>query len=509
MTHGEIIDLLSSDDDDDAIGSCRGAAGLSEAHSNGFPFLHSGFDSLVHGDGDWASVPAKRRRLSPLSQNREERVEPILPSQRQVSYNAKTTITTRPQKERASVNIDEDDPIIFTSSGQEANVISLSVTKSRKGIALEDNKSDDSLPEATLVPAAPRRSNIANLSTKTATFLATLDEVNPRPKSVNGRKRPGEKIGKKESLLSQESNNGITLKGDETVFIPADHSRSKRVKLIEEEQIARVKEKERIKEAKALQRELSREEKAKEKEEDKERKRLLREEKAEEKRKAAELAEVNKSKPDKKDSTPEMIVDLPASLDRSTVDNQTRELMKNLNVDTTTYQSLVPNIVKWRRKMKAKWNSDMEHWEPLEYMMIIDEKHVLCYMSAREFTSLAMSTSEDEDLQTHVTKLKSAYVDCIPIYLIEGLQALLKKSKTAANRAYQVQVLAQDLAEVQPPRHRKRPQPELVDEDKIEDALLRLQIVHECFVCHTTAKTSESAEWIANFTQHISTIPYR
>ncbi|EER40954.1 conserved hypothetical protein [Histoplasma capsulatum H143] len=50
-------------------------------------------------------------------------------------------------------------------------------------------------------------------------------------------------------------------------------------------------------------------------------------------------------------------------------------------------------------------------------------------------------------------------------------------------------------------------QPALVDDDTIEDALLQLQVQHGCLIQHTAAP-SESAEWIKNFTEHISTIPY-
>ena len=58
------------------------------------------------------------------------------------------------------------------------------------------------------------------------------------------------------------------------------------------------------------------------------------------------------------------------------------------------------------------------------------------------------------------------------------------------------------------PSRRRKAAEVYVDEDLIEDALLRLQIMNNCLV-HHTATTFESAEWVANFTQHISQIPYR
>ncbi|KAM0802972.1 ERCC4 domain-containing protein, partial [Usnea florida] len=259
------------------------------------------------------------------------------------------------------------------------------------------------------------------------------------------------------------------------------------------------------------ERERRKEQKAKEKEEEKEKKRLEKEEKAKEKRIAADLAEVNKSKLDKKDSTPEMIVDLPASIDGQSVDTQIRQFLRNLGVDATLYQSHVPNVIRWRRKMKAKWNPELNHWEPLEHMRIENEKHVMCIMSAKEFVALAMVQLDGQDVETHVAKVKSAYEDCIPIYMIEGLQVWMRKNRTAENRAYQAKVLNQAQSDQAPSgsqAKRKKAPVEIVDEDVIEDALLRLQVMNGCLVHHTTTSI-ETAEWVANFTQHISTIPYR
>jgi crossover junction endonuclease EME1 len=55
---------------------------------------------------------------------------------------------------------------------------------------------------------------------------------------------------------------------------------------------------------------------------------------------------------------------------------------------------------------------------------------------------------------------------------------------------------------------KKKEQEEYVDEDLVEDALLRLQVMHGTLIHHTAAMI-ETAEWIVVFTQHISTIPYR
>ncbi|KAI9871157.1 MAG: hypothetical protein M1830_003254, partial [Pleopsidium flavum] len=273
------------------------------------------------------------------------------------------------------------------------------------------------------------------------------------------------------------------------------------------------------KEARELERESTKAEKAKkkskEKDDEKERKRILKEEKAREKQLATDLAEVNKVRTDKKASTPEMIVDLPLSVEGKSVENQIKGFLKILQVQTTTYNSPVPNIIKWRRKVTAQFNEEMGHWEPIT-AEVRRERHVLCLLSAKEVVDMAGADPAEvdgQDLEAHVLKFKSKYEDSIPIYLIEGLEAWMRKNKNTRNRAYQAAVLSQmDGQGAEAPTastsRRKKPSDEYIDEDMVEDALLRLQVMHGCLI-HHTAVTVETAEWVANFTQHISTIPYR
>jgi crossover junction endonuclease EME1 len=86
----------------------------------------------------------------------------------------------------------------------------------------------------------------------------------------------------------------------------------------------------------------------------------------------------------------------------------------------------------------------------------------------------------------------------------------MRKNKNVKKRQFNAAVnshLGQELSSTAA-RKRKRKEPEYVDEDMIEDALLRLQVVHGALIHHTGIKI-QTAEWIITFTQHISTIPYR
>ena len=275
------------------------------------------------------------------------------------------------------------------------------------------------------------------------------------------------------------------------------------------------------KEIKAREREAAKAQREREKQLEKERKQKAKEEKAREKQLAADLAEVNKLKVDKKESTPEMIIDLAREFEETSVGNQTVEVMKRLKVEQTFFESEIPKVVKWRRKVMARYNDTLGHWEPCPFH-IRREEHVLVLLTAQEFVDMVIDTSSTtSNLDHHVHRLKSTYVNSTPIYLIEGLTAWMRKNNNSRNRAYQAEVrrqYSQSQTQDQPTSTSSRRKkttttnkPETtppVSDDTIEDALLSLQVTHSCLIHHTNAPP-DSAEWIKNFTEHISTVPYR
>ena len=512
MGRAEIIDLLSTDDEaqPQTLNADRPRV---PASSFVYP-KDIGRTGLPQRE-------SKRRKLSPSSSpvgdvSTYSRL-PVNASLHPTLAKPRTQDRTEGLEEWTAV--DGSDPIVFTSSAT-AGAVVLRTNRRRSSLPLSEH-SEDSLPDDLLSAPVQKSSKASALSQRTATLLASLSRSPQHVKPANPRKQTSDEI-----LSKGENGPRRAVDGAEQIARksrpngPAGEVKAQaRSKFTEEEKAARDRDREREKAAKAREKEhtkiVSKEQKAREREEDQERKRILKEEKAREKRIAADLAEVNKSKLDKKDSTPEMIVDLPASIDGQSVDTQIREFLKTLGVDATLYQSPLPNVVRWRRKMKARWNADLDHWEPMERMEIHEERHVMCIMSAKEFVALATAQNRGEDIETHVTRLKSAYEGCIPIYLIEGLQSWMRKNKTAENRAYQdrVNLLSQSNTDEVPTASqkaskKKKPVSGFVDEDMIEDALLKLQVMNGSLVHHTNTSV-ETAEWVANFTQHISTIPYR
>jgi len=259
------------------------------------------------------------------------------------------------------------------------------------------------------------------------------------------------------------------------------------------------------KEEKAAAREAERERKKRERD-------VVKEQRLLEKEKAAALAEVNKIRTDKKVSTPEMIVDLPSTLDHA-VKLQTETLLQDLRVEHQVWDSPIPDVVKWRRKVGCRYNSELGHWEPIP-IHIQDEDHAVVLLSAADFVGLALG-SGGTGLDAHVQKMKRHFANHNIMYLIEGLMTWMRKNRNIRNRQFTSAVRNVGNAGEAPPssqaasRGRKNAQPQVyIDEDTIEDALLNLQVVHGALI-HQTNAPVETAQWIAIFTQHISTIPYR
>ncbi|TGJ85398.1 hypothetical protein E0Z10_g3347 [Xylaria hypoxylon] len=263
------------------------------------------------------------------------------------------------------------------------------------------------------------------------------------------------------------------------------------------------------------EKERERKQKAEAMEVEKERKRVekerAKEERALQKEKEKALAEVNKLRTDKKVSTPEMIVDIPASIN-SGLKVQIEALLNDLDVQHETWNSTVEHVVKWRRKVTSRFNKEMGFWEPAP-MRIKNENHILVIVQAAEFVKFVLG-DEGQDLEAHVLHMKSKFPSTKLIYMIEGLTPWMRKNRNLLNRQFASAVRNLGTSTEPGPssnrsRHRNSNQlQEYIDEDKIEDALLSLQVLHETLVHHTNAPI-ETAQWVAVFTQHISTIPYR
>ena len=222
--------------------------------------------------------------------------------------------------------------------------------------------------------------------------------------------------------------------------------------------------------------------------------------KAREKERAAALAEVNKVRTDKKIAAREMIVDLPTSVDEN-VALQARTLLSDLGIEDSTWESPLPRVIRFRRKVRSEFNEALGYYEPIP-QRIEKEDFALVIMGAEELVD-AVQGVEGRDLDRHVRMMHQHFPKHDMLYLIEGLDPWMRRNRNLRNRQFAAAVRGTDSA----PSRRTNTR-EYVNEELIEDALLSLQIRHNIRIHHTAAGI-ETAQWIVTFTQHLSTAPYR
>ncbi|KAJ5782445.1 hypothetical protein N7457_004219 [Penicillium paradoxum] len=550
----EIIDLISSDPPVPSKPQPPKSNPPAELPSrrpshNLNPISSDSFDTSLLNYDEIFDQPAKKRRVSDRdtsslrkSTTPNEPRAPVSTAEPWFSISDDDfdlpPLNTAVQKQASKSRIEESDPIVPTSS---APGPSLPKPSSRKPnptsldiITLDDDEIKDAmkhplssfrghsdiddfsdpftLPEFSELLKKPSRDATTSnpiFSESTARLLSRLSEEDKNSTNSSGSKaKPGARKSKGVSLTTALAE----FLSDEDIDEPiAPRKTAKKTSKVTTAD----------KEAKAKAREEAKLQREQDRQLEKERKLKLKEEKAKEKQRAADIASVNKLKVNKKDSTAEMIVDMATTLEDSSVGTQTIEFMKRLGVQQTFFASVIPNVVKWRRKMNATYNNTLRYWEPCPFF-VQNENHVLCLVPAQDFIKMVTTPPEGEERETleiHVLRIKSAYPDCKPIYLIEGLTALMRKNTNARNRAFQAEVLRQ-MAETTAPEEpttgrgrgrkpkKKADDAPLIDDETVEDALLDLQVTHSCLIHHTTTP-SDSAEWIKNFTEHISTVPYR
>lgn len=453
------------------------ASGLAKV-TDDFHFLSDDFDSTVNFDSSKIQPdddpfaddlpPLKRRKVSPPAPPKPQ------PAKR---------ISSGPAFKASTSKILESDPVVFTSSPDPfAEAARRRAQKRRLNKEVDEHDEDGSVGhENTFNGRGQMLKNAFNfVDDGSESDLPDIDQLSkriiPRFKKGSG------------SLEALEKCNADKAKRESSKD-KASESKSKEDKAAEKARKAR--------------------EKAAAKEAEKEQKALERERKKRDKEVAIELARVNLLKTDKKVSTPEMIVDLPSSLD-PILREQASAMLRPLDVECSTWEIDVP-VIKWRRKVVAEYDEEADHYVPVP-KYIRSEGHAMCVLKAQALVDLITGT-EGANLDSHVLKLQAKLDNCKIIYLIEGHNSWMKKNRNLLNRQFDAAARShgppQEASQSASQRARKKKkEPVYVAEDLIEDAMLRLQIVYEVLIHHTNSMI-ETAEWVVNFTQHISSIPYK
>ena len=432
----------------------------------------------------------------------------------------------RSRSPRLNGSLQVVDDITFSSSAPE--VLESATKKLPRRVAAGKSfvdtlfGNDDLLDD---LPISQSQPELPEYDHRTANLLASLVSDGP-PKSRSKGNKPT-------STRHLGTSGTVAVMDDIEVSSPAKAKPSKSSKLTEAEKAARAVER-------ATNRAITKADKEAIKQADKVRKQVEKTVKEKEKQIATDLAEVNKSRTNKKDATPEMILDVSSLLRGTNIGNQLETRMDNVQVEVNYIdeeinltddgkdQGQYGSVVTWRRKVKSAYSDDTDQWEPTR-PSIEKEKHVLIHLPASDFAAVAavprsgasILRTDDEmkaNLDTHVFSIRRRFGDCIPIYLIEGLRSWLKKNLNAKNRAYTAAVRAEMDPEPpasQPrPRKRKKQSSDSLDlshitSDIVDDLLLHLQLAHQPLLIYHTTTPADSASQISALTQHLSTRPYR
>ena len=284
---------------------------------------------------------------------------------------------------------------------------------------------------------------------------------------------------------------------------------------------------------------------------EKERKQLERDRKAVEKQKAADLAEANRSRVTKEKAVVEIIVEMAGELDGKSIGTIVSEKVKELGAevefqseelsladDGIRYED-IGSLVQWKRKVAAEYEAEHNQWVPLNKTVIKYEDHILVHLTADQFATIAIGDPSNSasaavtyetmmsNLDGHVARQRSRRKDIRLVYLIQGLQACLKKGQSVKNREHTAAVRALSgqnnegtsatTAPIASQSKRKRlqkpslPQVDMssITDEIIEDLLLHLQLNHQPIAVQHSTSAPDTALHIIAFTLQLSTRPYR
>nr|CAG8495675.1 2238_t:CDS:2 [Entrophospora candida] len=237
-------------------------------------------------------------------------------------------------------------------------------------------------------------------------------------------------------------------------------------------------------------------------------------EKKAEKQRVKQIQQINKKKFEKFDMTRELIADIEASLMEGTFGSLIQSNLESKFITINTIQHNISKIIKWRRKVSAEWDDELDAFMPVPEK-IHDDVYLMVYLPISELGKIIGQNSMKDYLQN----LKNAFTNKKLIILIEGFEEYCRKKRLHHNRNFTNAVRAkinenqeedQETNETQ--KHKKK-QPANnnnlgPDPEKIEEELIWLQIIGKCSIVHTK-DISDTVETIGLFSVDISTIPYK
>ncbi|WWC66778.1 uncharacterized protein I206_100683 [Kwoniella pini CBS 10737] len=242
------------------------------------------------------------------------------------------------------------------------------------------------------------------------------------------------------------------------------------------------------------------------------------------------LAEVNRLRSSKSDTVREIHLYLSSDLShpKSPISGALPEIKKKMTDNFSELhflhedQSPICGVIKFKRHLKARWDSEKKRFIPLEEPKWVWEGIILVLVEAEEIVDKISTSSnvlgddailnEKEDLSSWVSDIRlnlNLKKDDQVIIMIKGLQKYYSKTKSLANKEFTAAARAGLNGSSSTQGGSKsitlptRPEKEI-----IEMALVELQVKERCFLVHVE-KTEDIEDWVYNIAADVAIRPYK
>ncbi|OCF45159.1 hypothetical protein I317_00961 [Kwoniella heveanensis CBS 569] len=239
------------------------------------------------------------------------------------------------------------------------------------------------------------------------------------------------------------------------------------------------------------------------------------------------LAEVNRLRTSKNDTVREIHLYLSADLAHPTspIAGALPEIKTRITDNHSELhflpedQSPINGVIRFKRHLKARWDSTKKQFIPLDQEKWIWEPSILMIINAEEIVdriaNASDSTSDDESsLSTFIADVRLTLglkVTDQMMVMIKGLNKYYSKTKSLANKEFTAAARA-GLTGARSGNGRTGPGATVMssrpDKETIEMELVKLQVEERCFLVHVE-KTEDIEDWVYNIAADVALRPYK
>lgn len=253
------------------------------------------------------------------------------------------------------------------------------------------------------------------------------------------------------------------------------------------------------------------------KEQEREAKRAKKEAAQKEKAARKALEEANKDKTKTKTSAvKEIIVEMDHLFHDTPNGEIIRSSLDEIGAETRKWNKVLDgvNLIRFFRKVQAEYDYELQMYQPLEKVEVREDNKGIIIVSGEMFAEIVNGGLVMANI--HLDEIRKLLPNKHIVYIIENLQAVLKRTANETNREYANRVrelMDENQSSQQPPRQARRTNSKSkngvkVDEQQVEQFLLDFQFTHG-FKVIQTASQQETADWVLDLVPEVGSAPYK